>query len=391
MELAGSLRADTAPARPSAPVRPRAGAGRFDYVSVGHVTVDVIAADSSRRPGGGAFYSALQAARLGLRALIITQGSPPEIEAQLEPYRAELAVRILPAAATTTLRTSWSGANRTQRLLAWAGPIVEAVAVDTQILHFAPVARETSAVWRGRADFVGLTPQGLVRAWDRHGETGERTYREADGGAQGETDGGAQDETGGGAQGETGGGVDDETAAGDSGCEIGAGMGGEMGAEVFLAALPADRSSLETLLPRGCSAVVISAQERAACAPLLDAAITRGATVAITAGPGATTVRTPDGKSARLQTPRVAAPREDLGAGDVFAAAFFVALHEGLSPTHAAVFGNAAASIRIAGSGADAIGDRRAIEGPRAGWDRGSPATPISVTDVSIMSHAIDT
>jgi sugar/nucleoside kinase (ribokinase family) len=55
-------------------------------------------------------------------------------------------------------------------------------------------------------------------------------------------------------------------------------------------------------------------------------------------------------------------PRDDLGAGDVFAAAFFVALHEGLSPERAAAFGNAAAAVRIEGVGADAIGDRSAIE-----------------------------
>jgi sugar/nucleoside kinase (ribokinase family) len=46
----------------------------------------------------------------------------------------------------------------------------------------------------------------------------------------------------------------------------------------------------------------------------------------------------------------------------VFAAAFFVALHEGLPPERAAGFAGAAAAIRIEGSGADAIGDRSAIE-----------------------------
>jgi hypothetical protein len=300
----------------------------FDYVTVGHVTVDVIAADGSRRPGGGAFYSALQAARLGLRALILTQGSAPEIEALLEPYRAELAVRILPAPASTTFETSWPGGQRRQRVRAWAGPIAGPVAVDTQILHFAPVARETPAAWRGHADFVGLTPQGLVRAW-------------ADG-------------------------------------KIGAETGAETGAEVFAEPLRADRRSLEAVLPHGCSAVVISEQERDACAPLLDAAMAQGATVAITAGPGDTTVQSPRGKpttgaddttvraprgeTVRVRASTVAAPRDDLGAGDVFAASFFVALNEGLSPERAVAFGNAAAAIRIEGSGASAIGDRRAIE-----------------------------
>jgi hypothetical protein len=274
-------------------------------VTIGHVTVDVIAADCTRRPGGGAFYSALQAARLGLRALIVTQGSPPEIEALLAPYRDELELRIFPAPATTTLLTSWPRGLRTQQVLAWAGPIAETIAVDTQILHFAPVAREIPAAWRGRADFVGLTPQGLVRTWDQ---------------------------------------------------------GGAARGTIVPAPLPDDRGSLEVLLPHGCSAVVISEQERVACAPLLNAAADIGAVIAITAGPGATSVQTPDGECTRVQAPAVAEAREDLGAGDVFAAAFFVALHEGLPPERAAAFAGVAAAIRIEGSGADAIGDRSAIE-----------------------------
>jgi len=274
-------------------------------MTVGHVTVDVIAAEHSRRPGGGVFYSALQAARLGLRTLILTQGSAPEIEELLGPYSDELELRVIPAPATTTFETSWPGGQRSQRVLAWAGPIAGPIEVDTRILHFAPVAREIPAAWRGRADFVGLTPQGLARAWDE---------------------------------------------------------GGATGGKIVPTPLPSDRGSLEALLPDGCSAVVISEQERVACASLLDAAADIGAVIAITAGPDATSVQTPGGECIRVQAPAVAEPREDLGAGDVFAAAFFVALHEGLPPERAAAFAGAAAAIRIEGSGADAIGDRSAIE-----------------------------
>jgi hypothetical protein len=275
-------------------------------VTVGHVTVDVIAAEHSRRPGGGAFYSALQAARLGLRTLILTQGSAPEIEELLGPYSDELELRVIPAPATTTFETSWPGGQRSQRMLAWAGPLAGPIEVDTRILHFAPVARETPAAWRGRAGFVGLTPQGLTRTWDPRA--------------------------------------------------------GAAGTEIRSAPLPSDRDALDTLLPPDCNAIVISEQERAACAPLLVAAAAGGAVLAVTAGPGATSVELPGGETTQVQTPAVAAPRDDLGAGDVFAAAFFVALHEGLSPVRAAAFANAAAAIRIEGVGADATGDRRAIE-----------------------------
>ena len=294
-------------------------------MTVGHVTIDVIAADGSRRPGGGAFYSALQAARLGLRALIVTQGVPSEIEALLAPYRDELELRIFPAPATTTFATSWSGGQRSQRLLAWAGPIAGPIEVDTGILHFAPVARETPATCFDahppHAGFVGLTPQGLARTW------GPRAG-----------------------------------AAYDAEAHEGAAEGGEVGGEIRSAPLPSDRDSLDAILPHDCNAVVISEQERAACAPLLAAAAAGGAVLAVTAGPGATSVELPGGEITRVQAPEVAAPRDDLGAGDVFAAAFFVALHEGLSPERAAAFGNAAAAVRIEGVGADAIGDRSAIE-----------------------------
>src|SRR5580704_16608227 len=111
-------------------------ASRFDYVTVGHVTRDVIedrAGGTVSQAGGGAFYSALQAARLGLRTLIVTQGVPHEIHALLEPFSDELELRVIPAKHTTTLSTRGSGAQRSQRLLAWAGPIAEPLILDTEI------------------------------------------------------------------------------------------------------------------------------------------------------------------------------------------------------------------------------------------------------------------
>ena len=269
----------------------------FDYTTVGHVTVDVLA-DGSRRPGGSAFYSALQAARLGRRTLILTQGSAAEIEPLMAPYRGEVELRVLPAPATTTLATAGAADGpRRQRVLAWAGAMPRAN-VETAILHLAPIARETpSRAWLGRADFVGLTPQGLARAWD--GEDGEM-----------------------------------RSAAPD----------------------------LDVLAGR-CDALVLSEHERAGCAELLSAAADAGATVAITAGADPTTVLPPDGGAAILvAVPAIERPRDDLGAGDVFAAAFFIALTERQTPARAAAFANAAAAVRVGGVGADAIGERQAIE-----------------------------
>lgn len=268
----------------------------FDYVTVGHVTVDVLASDGSRRPGGGAFYSALQAARLGLRTLIVTKGAPSELEELLEPYREELEVRVLAAEhtttlATTTLATTGAGRERRQRVLAWAGAITEPVEVDTAILHLAAVARETPSRWQGHAEFIGVTPQGLVREWDDGGE---------------------------------------------------------------ISLTPLDPQAI----PARFDALVLSEAELARC-PWLIAA--NRPLIAVTAGSQPTLVHLPDGTAVRVPAPLVREPRDDLGAGDVFAAAFFVALHEGRSPVDAAAYGNAAAAVRIAGVGPQAIGDRAAV------------------------------
>jgi sugar/nucleoside kinase (ribokinase family) len=270
---------------------------QFDYTTVGHVTVDVFE-DGSRRVGGTAFYSALQAARLGRRTLILTRGLAPEIEQLIEPYRDELELRVLPATRTTTLLTRGSGSARSQSMLAWAGPIDAQLTLDTAILHLAPVARESPDDWRGNVGFVGLTPQGLAREWAGPGEPIEPTR---------------------------------PTPA---------------------AAAVADR----------CHAVVVNEHERTGCAQLIARASAAGAVVAVTAGSQPITILEPDDTTLALAVPTLARAVDDLGAGDVFAAAFFIALNDGRSAADAASFANAAAAVRMSGAGADAIGGAEAIE-----------------------------
>jgi sugar/nucleoside kinase (ribokinase family) len=285
-----------------------------DYATVGHVTVDVLA-DGSRHPGGSAFYSALQAARLGCRTLIVTRGVRAEIERLLAPYADELELRVIDAEQTTTLQTLRDGEHREQRMLAWAGKIAsEQASFDAAIVHFAPVARETPPSFDGRTRFLGVTPQGFIRDWPRGG------------------------------------------------------------GRIVPCAL--ERS----LLPERCDAFVFSTNERASCAALLnrshgkrrgeasgaistsDANGANGALVAVTAAAAPTELHFADGAVARVAVPPVERTRDDVGAGDVFAAALFVALADGSTPAQAASLANAAAAVRIAGDGPAAIGDRAAIE-----------------------------
>jgi hypothetical protein len=273
--------------------------GGYDYVTIGHVTVDVVEEghDAPRsQPGGGAFYSALQAARLGLRTLIVTKGAPAEMELLLAPYRKELDAIVLPSEHTTTLLTRGSGPARRQWVRAWAGPIDEPLQVRGSIVHFAPVACEIPAQTRVHAAFVGLTPQGLVRAW---GEDG------------------------------------------------------------LISLVPLD----PRLLPAHLHAAVLSEAERASCAPLLERnGPPSEALVAITAGSAPIELRVPGSDVASVLPIQVEHPREDLGAGDVFAAALFVALWRGHSALDATRCASAAAALRMLGKGPASVGDAEAIE-----------------------------
>ena len=183
--------------------------------------------------------------------------------------------------------------------------------VDTEILHLAAVARETPASWHGRAGFVGLTPQGLLRDWDADGRL-ELAKR---------------------------------------------------------AAIP---------LPERLDAVVISDLELGAWQALATAArdARRGARagsharshaplLAVTAGPGPTTILLAGGETVQIPTPTITRPLDDLGAGDVFAAVLFISLRDGLAPAAAAARAGAAAALRVEGRGPGAVAYRRGIEARR--------------------------
>lgn len=282
---------------------------RYDYVAIGHVTIDLIEDHPDgglSQPGGGAFYSALQAARLGLRTLIVTKGVPAEIEAMLAPYREELDVHVIPSQRTTTLATWGEGGSRFQCVRAWAGQIDEPLGglldAPAAIVHFAPVAREKTAVAREtmvetwmRGAFVGLTPQGLVRTW------------EADG-------------------------------------------------RIRPAALEPD------MLPRRIDAAVLSASERASCTPLVEQVVAPRAVVAVTAGMEPIELHLSDGELTQIPAVAVEDVRDDLGAGDVFAAAFFVALQRGEPAPAAARLASAAAAVRLAGLGPASVGRLQQVE-----------------------------
>jgi len=268
---------------------------RYEYTTIGHVTADLMAG-GERRPGGGAFYSALQAARLGLRTLVVTQGVRAEVEALLEPFAAEFELHVIAAPRTTVLETSGPATERLQRVLSWAGEITDPPPLDTDLLHLAPVARECPLRWRGGARFVALTPQGLVREWGRGG---------------------------------------------------------------LITLAPARPHFLA--LARHCRAVVVNERERPYCEQLLARACAAGAAVAITAE-GAPNLLLSGDRRLSIPVPALGRVADDVGAGDVYAAAFFTALAAGADLGAAARLGNGAAAVRMGRVGTDAVGTRAQIE-----------------------------
>jgi len=145
---------------------------RLDYLALGNPTLDVQAGGSFVL-GGSVVYSALQAARLGLSAEIVGRANPAQLEPYWQPYAGEVRLRLQSAESTTMFRNVSAGDAREQWLEGWAGEIDDLSHVpDSDILHIAPVAQEVTLeklVGECRSRFALLTPQGLVRHWDRIG------------------------------------------------------------------------------------------------------------------------------------------------------------------------------------------------------------------------------
>ena len=107
--------------------------------------------------------------------------------------------------------------------------------------------------------------------------------------------------------------------------------------------------------------MVLGEAERQSCEELIGEFAPAGTVVAVTAGASPTTILLGD-RELTVEVPPLEGPGDDIGAGDVFAAAFFIALSEGRATAQAARFANAASAVRMGGAGARAIGDRAAIE-----------------------------
>jgi sugar/nucleoside kinase (ribokinase family) len=148
-----------------------------DYVLIGHITADLL--DNGEVVlGGTALYSALTAARLGARVAVLTRGVfGREVAGMhvpgLDEFSGDIQIIVQDADVPTTFENHYLGSRRQQMIRHWAGPIdlrgLPPHWRNAKIVHLGPIADEIDP--RGivglTTGFLGVTPQGWMRDWPR--------------------------------------------------------------------------------------------------------------------------------------------------------------------------------------------------------------------------------
>lgn len=148
-----------------------------DYLIIGHITAD-LQDDGTVQLGGTALYSGMAAANMGAKVAILTRGKyGGEIAGMNVPglgeYADLLQVIVQDADVPTTFTNHYVGSRRTQQIKHWAGPIdmrgLPTHWGNAKIVHLGPVAdeldpRRITGITPG---FLGVTPQGWMRDWPR--------------------------------------------------------------------------------------------------------------------------------------------------------------------------------------------------------------------------------
>ena len=151
----------------------------IDYLMIGHLTADQTA--TGKRLGGTATFSALTAQALGLRVGVVTSWANDLDLGKL----GEIPICNNLAEFSTTFENIYTHNGRTQRVYHVANPLeyyqIPEAWRSAPIVHLGPVAQEVdpSIVRKFSTSMIGITPQGWVRAWDKHGNVGLGEWPEA--------------------------------------------------------------------------------------------------------------------------------------------------------------------------------------------------------------------
>lgn len=151
-----------------------------DYLLVGHVAVDLTPA--GKQLGGTVSYAALTARALGLRVGIVTsvgEDAPLEFLDGTQIYN-------IPSEQSTVFENIATERGRKQILHHRASEItfehIPLVWRYAPIVHLAPIAQEVDAKMVGQFpnSWVGVTPQGWMRAWDEKGSVVAKAWENSE-------------------------------------------------------------------------------------------------------------------------------------------------------------------------------------------------------------------
>jgi len=141
-----------------------------DYLVIGHVAADVT--PTGLQLGGTVSYAGLTARALGVRVGIVTSSG------EGAPLQALDGIPIVnvPTEHSTTFENIKTSNGRRQILHHQAAPIlfdhIPQVWRSAPIIHLAPIARELDPLLPEQlsSSLIGITPQGWMRKWDENGQ-----------------------------------------------------------------------------------------------------------------------------------------------------------------------------------------------------------------------------
>lgn len=146
------------------------------YLAIGHIARDLT--PDGPKLGGTVSFSSLTAQAMGYTPGIVTACGP---EAPLSAL-AGIALHCRESTASTTFENTYKDGARTQYLRAQALPLsIDNVPTEwlrAPVVHVAPLAGELGPELLSdfNGSFVGLTPQGWFREWDADGRVRPRVW-----------------------------------------------------------------------------------------------------------------------------------------------------------------------------------------------------------------------
>ncbi len=155
-----------------------------EFVVVGHLAQDA-QPDGTLRLGGTVTYAALLATRLGLRVGVVTSAPAADVAA-LADLVPDATIVAIPAATPTTFENRYIRKQRRQVLRALASLITPDAIPDgwcaAPIVLLGPIANEIAPEVAARfaGNIRAATPQGWLRRWDERGHVTHTPWRDAD-------------------------------------------------------------------------------------------------------------------------------------------------------------------------------------------------------------------